>query len=150
MQLSLILDNVFDWLFLYLFLVGFILVFLWLTDEVTISLLYSTLQMMGRWESNINVWFRSMYSQKWNCAASLFPKQNYNGLSPNSCICEGFLHILYSHDRSSQIRKWKNWEWGRAVSLMGIYVSNFRYSDEPLPTSSVSKLGFFSSLELLE
>jgi hypothetical protein len=25
-----------------------------------------------------------MYSQKWNCAASLFPKQNYNVLCPNS------------------------------------------------------------------
>ncbi len=25
-----------------------------------------------------------MYSQKWNCAASLFPKQYYNFLSPNS------------------------------------------------------------------
>ncbi len=25
-----------------------------------------------------------MYSQNWNCAASLFPKQNYNVLSPNS------------------------------------------------------------------
>ncbi len=25
-----------------------------------------------------------MYSQKWNCAASLFPKQNYNVQSPNS------------------------------------------------------------------
>jgi hypothetical protein len=25
-----------------------------------------------------------MYSQKWNCAASLFPKHNYNVLSPNS------------------------------------------------------------------
>jgi len=24
-----------------------------------------------------------MYSQKWNCAATLFPKQNYNALSPN-------------------------------------------------------------------
>ncbi len=24
-----------------------------------------------------------MYSQKWNCLASLFPKQNYNVLSPN-------------------------------------------------------------------
>jgi len=27
----------------------------------------STLQMKGRWESNINVWFPCMYSQKWNC-----------------------------------------------------------------------------------
>jgi hypothetical protein len=31
-----------------------------------------------------------MYSQKLNCAASLFPKQNYNVLSPNS-----YTHILY-------------------------------------------------------
>ncbi len=35
-----------------------------------------------RWESNINVWFRFMNSQKWNCVASLFPKQNVL-LSPN-------------------------------------------------------------------
>ncbi len=26
-----------------------------------------TLQMKGRWEFNINVWFPFMYSQKWNC-----------------------------------------------------------------------------------
>ncbi len=26
-----------------------------------------TLQMKGRWESNINVWLPFMYSQKWNC-----------------------------------------------------------------------------------
>ncbi len=26
-----------------------------------------TAQMKGRWESNINVWFPFMYSQKWNC-----------------------------------------------------------------------------------
>ncbi len=36
-----------------------------------------TLQMKGRWESNINVWFPFMSSQKWNCAASLLPKENY-------------------------------------------------------------------------
>jgi hypothetical protein len=41
------------------------------------------LQMKGRWESNINVWFRFMYSQKWTCVASIIPKQNYNVLSPN-------------------------------------------------------------------
>ncbi len=44
----------------------------------------TALQMKGQWESNINVWFPVMYSQKWNCAASLFLKQNYNALSPNS------------------------------------------------------------------
>ncbi len=43
-----------------------------------------TLQMKGRWESNISVWIPFMYSQKWNCATSLFPTQNYNILSPNS------------------------------------------------------------------
>ncbi len=40
----------------------------------------SALQMKGRWESNENVWFRFMCSQKWNCAALLFLKQNYNVL----------------------------------------------------------------------
>jgi hypothetical protein len=29
-------------------------------------------KMMGWWESNINVWFPFIYSQKWNCAASGF------------------------------------------------------------------------------
>jgi hypothetical protein len=42
----------------------------------------------GQCESKINVWFPFMYSQKWSCAASLFPKQNYNVLSPSS-----FTHI---------------------------------------------------------
>ncbi len=45
--------------------------------------LIATLQMKSRWESYINVWLRFMYSQKWNCPASLFTKQNYNVLSPN-------------------------------------------------------------------
>ncbi len=27
----------------------------------------TALQMKGRWESNLNVWFPFMYSQKWNC-----------------------------------------------------------------------------------
>ncbi len=37
------------------------------------------------WVSSTNVWFPFMYSQKWNCAPSTFPKQNYNVLPPNSC-----------------------------------------------------------------
>ncbi len=35
-------------------------------------------------ESKINVWCQFMYTQKWNCAAHLFPIHNYNVLSPNS------------------------------------------------------------------
>ncbi len=38
-----------------------------------------TLQIKGRWESNINVWFLLLYSQKLNCYF-----QNYNVLSPIS------------------------------------------------------------------
>jgi hypothetical protein len=40
-----------------------------------------TLQIKGRWESNINVWFPFMCSQKWNFAASLFPKENFTHMS---------------------------------------------------------------------
>jgi len=72
--------------------------FLWI-------LKYSTLQIKGWWESNINVWIPLMYSQKWNCADFLFPKQNYV-LSPN-------FHF---------------WERCRTVSFLGISSSNFRYS----------------------
>ncbi len=38
-------------------------------------------QIKGQWESNINVWFPFMYSQKGNC---YFQKWNYNVLSPSS------------------------------------------------------------------
>ncbi len=38
-------------------------------------LFYGALQMKGRWESKINIWFLFMYSQKWNCEASLFPNR---------------------------------------------------------------------------
>ncbi len=40
----------------------------------TCFLIRRTLQMKDRWESNKSVWFRFMYSQKWNCVALLFPK----------------------------------------------------------------------------
>jgi hypothetical protein len=39
--------------------------------------------MKGRWASNINVWFRLMYYQKWNCVASLFRERNFNDQSPS-------------------------------------------------------------------
>ncbi len=43
----------------------------------------------------VNVWFPFMYSQKWNNAASLFPKQNYNGLPIPTLIyiCERFIYF---------------------------------------------------------
>ncbi len=44
-----------------------------IADAVVLFL--CALQMKGKWESNINVWFPFMHSQKWNCAASLFPNR---------------------------------------------------------------------------
>ncbi len=46
----------------------------------------NALQMKGRWESNINVWFQFMYFQKWNCMASLFPEQN---------LCRACMHSFF-------------------------------------------------------
>ncbi len=40
------------------------------------------LQMKGRWESNKNVWFPFMYSQRWNCYFQ--NRITYNVLSPSS------------------------------------------------------------------
>ncbi len=76
----------------------------------------------------------------------IFLEMKLYGLVPNFYIhmCERF---VYSHDRSanaiqqnrqtdrgnihincSQIHECRNWKRGRAVSFMGIFVSNFRYS----------------------
>ncbi len=74
--------------------------------------------MKGRWESNINVWFRFIFSQNWNCAASLFPKQNYNILSPNFHI-----HLSVS---DLYLYSWE--KWGCAVSFLGIHKTDFQYN----------------------
>jgi hypothetical protein len=70
------------------------------------------------------------------CMASLLPKQNNIVLSPNFHI-----HVFVSdipmigledpsleYINRSQIHECRNWERGRAVSFLGIDVSNFRYS----------------------
>ncbi len=72
----------------------------------------------------------------------VIPDMKLRGLVPNFHI-----HVtvsdLYSHNRStyfaagrptvgifnrSHKHEFGNWEWGRAVSFLGIFVSNFRYS----------------------
>ncbi len=95
----------------------------------------SALKMKGRWESNINDWFLFRYSQKWNCAASLFPKQNYNVLTLNFHI-HVFVSDLYIPRiglpilMHLQIHECRNWKWRRTVSFLEIHKSDFRYSVE--------------------
>jgi hypothetical protein len=87
--------------------------------------------MKGQWESNINVWFPFMFSQKWNC---YFQNRIIMFCLPvptlMQYICEIF---IYFQDRSaysaagnyvdqswdinrSQIHAFGNWDWGRAIS----------------------------------
>ncbi len=105
--------------------------------------------MKGGGESNINLWWRFLYFQKWNCAASLSPKQNYNVVLPISTFM--YLWPIYIfpgwQDRSayfcsqrgrpimgihyinhSQTYQCRNWERGRAVSFLLVHQSDFRYS----------------------
>ncbi len=56
-----------------------------------------SLQIKDRWESSINFWFPFLYSQKWNCAASLFPKQNYNSYNHVS-VRDLFFYLFISID----------------------------------------------------
>jgi hypothetical protein len=74
------------------------------------------------------------------------PRNEFARLVPNFCIHVSVSGLyIYSHDLSlfcciafadrsceyinhSQIREYRIWDRGRAVSFMGIFVSNFRYS----------------------
>ncbi len=62
---------------------------------------------------HINVWFLFIYSQKWNCAASLFPKHHNNFLSPNFHIhISVHERLIYSQDRSAylaaRLQEWQD------------------------------------------
>jgi hypothetical protein len=100
---------------------------------------YTTLQMKDRWESNINVGFQFMYSQKWNCDVSLFPKQivlspsfHIHGSLSDLYIPRICLPILLQPNRyrmiQIQIHECRNWEWCRTVLYLGTNKSDFRYS----------------------
>ncbi len=77
------------------FFVGNSQPYAWRVKNNWINWFGNTQQIKGLWESNINVWFRFMNSQKWNCMASLFPGQNYNVLSPNFQFTLMYLWAIY-------------------------------------------------------
>ncbi len=75
-----------------------------------------------------------MYSQKLNCAASLFPKQNYNILSSNSythiSVRDLYISRIGMSIFCSQIcgpinhsqTECRNWDWGPAILFLGIQI----------------------------
>jgi hypothetical protein len=77
----------------------------------------TAMQMKGRWEYNINVWFRFMYSQKWNCATSLSSKQNYNVQSPTFM----YLWAIYIFRIVLPILLKPNRMWGGGSTVRKIY-----------------------------
>ncbi len=78
------------------------------------------------WESNINVWFQFMKSQKWNCAASLFPKQNYNILSPISYTHVSVRDLYISRIDLSILLQQNMWTY--VIPILGTHKFDSRYS----------------------
>jgi hypothetical protein len=84
-------------------------------SAVTLGI-YLALQMKGRWESNINGWIPFIYSQKWNCAASLFTKQKYNVCLPIPTLI--YLLEIYVYISRIGLSIWCSQICG---SILGIY-----------------------------
>ena len=85
--------------------------------------------MKGQWNSNINVWFPFMYSQKFSVSKFL-----------HSYICERFIHFLdrsvyfavakyvggsWEYINRSQTHECGNWDCGRAIPFLGILIGIF-------------------------
>ena len=94
------------------------------------SMHLATLQMKGRWVSNINVWFPFMYSPKWNC---YFQNRIIVYCSVSQFISVWDLYIsriglpilLQEYKNCSQTHKCGIWDWGRAIFRKGIHKWDF-------------------------
>ncbi len=98
------------------------------------------LQMKGRWESNINVWFPFMYSQKWHCCfQNIYLWEIY--------IFPGSVCLFCRRDRSwkyinlSQTHECGNWDWGQAMPRKKIHKWDFPCSEGPVVGSLWSPIG---------
>jgi hypothetical protein len=107
------------------------------------SFKHPTLQMKGRWESNINVWFPFLYSQKWKC---YFQNRIIMFCLPSSYTHISFLffqdqsaysaagkyvHQSWEYINRSQTHKCGNWDWGCAIPRKGIHKWDFPCSAAP-------------------
>jgi hypothetical protein len=100
--------------------------------KVQVSSRWFSPQVSSRPCRTANVWLPFMYSQKWNCEASLFPKQNYRIIYSVSQFLHSYIckKIIYFQDRSvyfaadwsweyinrSQTHECGNWDWGLTIS----------------------------------
>ncbi len=90
---------------------------------------WKALQMKGRWESNINVWFRFMCSQKWNCyfqnrlivfclpvATLIYLWEIYIFQDQSAYSAAGkYVDRSWEYINRSQTHACGNWDWGRAI-----------------------------------
>ncbi len=100
--------------------------------------------MKGRWESNINVWFPFMYSQKWNCyflnrviifclpvptLIDLWEIYIFPWLVCLFC-CREICRVdrSWEYINRSQTHECGNGDWGRAISRKGIHKQDLRCS----------------------
>ncbi len=97
--------------------------------------------MKGRWESNINVWFPFISSQKWNCYFEnkiiIFSPSSYTHLSERDYIFPGSVCLLCCSKICGPILgiykfltgTWMwNWDWGHAIPRKEIHKSDFHCS----------------------
>jgi hypothetical protein len=66
--------------------------------------------------------FQFMYSQIWNCVASLFPKQNYNVLSPKSYTHISVRDLYISRTGLSillQPNECLDWQYSQFINIVG-------------------------------
>ncbi len=91
----------------------------------------TTLQRKGRWESNINVWFPFMYSQKWfwyfqnRIIMFCHPVPVYFQDRSAYSAAGKYVDRSWEYINRSQTHECGNWDWGCAIPRKGIHKWDF-------------------------